>query len=405
MNPPRGRSPENEGLEKHVYWNNGTLVYKRRGYPQQQLGTDVDVANEAARQITALINGDTPMPDPLAKFKQRQARPTLPGGSPDICTVIDKWQAHWTEESRASKGTIENTGWRINRIKAALTGRDIHSITTADCAELLDTETRSEYPKVKSILVRMFAYAKEQGWYPSQWPNPAAETGTRRGKDKDRQRMTVEQYKAIDANAPAWIKRTMAIALYTLLRRSDLVRLRLDDTDPNYFLRDNVLHVIPQKSNTRNRKSGPSRLRWDLKEHPELAKLIQEARIESMRMRRCPFVICTQPERRTARARAIKQHEAQVLPSYLSKSFAKVRAQVIAETKLFEGYEPNQLPGIHEIRALGSHLLKKAKADPKKVQELMDHTDEKMTNHYQEGHEETWVDIALRGIVIGDKTA
>lgn len=46
-----------------------------------------------------------------------------------------------------------------------------------------------------------------------------------------------------------------------------------------------------------------------------------------------------------------------------------VRDKVVAEDTLFEEYETKHLPGIHEIRALGSYLLKKAKVDKKKVQE------------------------------------
>lgn len=400
MTPPRGRNPDNEGLAKYVYWNNGTLIYRRRGYPSQQLGADVAAANEMAEQITAMIDGTLPMPDPLAAFRERQARPTLPGGSPLVSDVLERYIEHWQAETKPAAATAQNTGWRVARIAAGIGGRQVHQITTADCAGLLEAETRSEYPKVKSLLVRMFAYAKEQGLYPSQWPNPAAETGVRRGKEKDRRRMTVEQYGAIYQRAPAWLQLAMSIALYTLLRRQDLVRLRLDDSDPGYFLRDNVLHVVPQKSHTSRRKAGPSRLRWDLRAHPELARLIQEARIASMAMGRCPFVVATLPERRTMRAREAKEHHCQVLPGFISRALAKARAQAMAETRLFEGYAPEELPGLHEIRALGSWLLEQGSADRKDVAELMAHTDEKMTAAYQSGHAETWTDIALQGAVV-----
>lgn len=403
--PPRGKNPENEELETYVHRNNGTLVYRRRGYPPQQLGNDVATANELARQITAMINGEIALPDPLETYRERMQRPTLPGGSPALMVVADAWEAHWRAEERPAKGTIDNTGWRLARIKNHFPDRELHSITTAEIAALLETETRSEYPKIKSVLVRMFVYAKEQGWYPSQWPNPAGETGNRRGKEKDRERMSVPQYEAIYQRAPAWLQRTMATALYTLLRRGDLARLRLDDTDPNYFLRDNVLHAIPQKSKTRKRKGGPSRLRWDLREHPHLATLVHEARIESMALGRCPFMICTKPERITAAAKAVKVHHAQVLPARISRALAEARALAIAETDLFEGYTAEQLPGLHEIRALGSWLLKKSKADQKAVSELMAHTDEKMTEGYQSDHEEEWVTVGLRGAIIDQKTA
>ena len=63
--------------------------------------------------------------------------------------------------------------------------------------------------------------------------------------------------------------------------------------------------------------------------------------------------------------RRAKVHEAQVLPRYLTGEFAAARARAFDETEPFNGYKPNELPGLHEIRALGSWLLKKAKADQK----------------------------------------
>jgi integrase len=48
-----------------------------------------------------------------------------------------------------------------------------------------------------------------------------------------------------------------------------------------------------------------------------------------------------------------------------------------------------------------SWLLKQSKADQKAVQELMAHTDEKTTGHYQNDHEEQWVTMGLKGAEIG----
>jgi integrase len=54
-------------------------------------------------------------------------------------------------------------------------------------------------------------------------------------------------------------------------------------------------------------------------------------------------------------------------------------------TELFEGLTGRQLPTLHEIRALSSHLYARAGYDVSAVQYLMAHTDPDMTRAYQKG--------------------
>jgi hypothetical protein len=55
--------------------------------------------------------------------------------------------------------------------------------------------------------------------------------------------------------------------------------------------------------------------------------------------------------------------------------------------------EARDVTGLHEVRALGSHLYEIAGYDIK--EELMSHTDEEMTKLYQAGHAEQWTAINL----------
>jgi len=106
---------------------------------------------------------------------------------------------------------------------------------------------------------------------------------------------------------------------------------------------------------------------------------------------RCPFIIHRQPDRLTARASDALdggrlEHHAQVLPDYASKRFNRARAIAAAQTNLFDGLAARELPTLHEIRALSSHLYAKAGYDVATVQDLMAHTDPDMTRAYQKGH-------------------
>jgi integrase len=108
----------------------------------------------------------------------------------------------------------------------------------------------------------------------------------------------------------------------------------------------------------------------------------------SLQVGRCPFIVHRVPARRTKRtadallARRL-EHHAQVLPEYASKAFDKARAGAIMATELFEGLTGRQLPTLHEIRALSSHLYATAGYDVSAVQYLMAHTDPDMTRAYQ----------------------
>jgi len=56
--------------------------------------------------------------------------------------------------------------------------------------------------------------------------------------------------------------------------------------------------------------------------------------------------------------------------------------------------KPRERPTFHEIRALGAWLYEKQGFDRSGyVQQLMAHADEKMTEHYQSGHEQKWVRV------------
>ncbi|WP_365693010.1 tyrosine-type recombinase/integrase [Pseudomonas sp.] len=55
-------------------------------------------------------------------------------------------------------------------------------------------------------------------------------------------------------------------------------------------------------------------------------------------------------------------------------------------------------PTFHEIRVLGAWLYEQQKFPQEYIQALMGHSDEKMTKHYQEGHEENRVRRSKRRI-------
>lgn len=175
----------------------------------------------------------------------------------------------------------------------------------------------------------------------------------------------------------------MTLAFHLALRRVDLVNLRFDDAHDGRI-------VSPiRKTDTEARELESTSVDFPI--HPDVQRIITEARRSSLRLGSCPFIVHRQPERRTKRASDAldggrMQHPAQVLPDYATKAFNKARRTACNSTDAFEGLAGRQLPTLHEIRALSSHLYSKAGYDVSAVQDLMAHTDPDMTRAYQKGH-------------------
>ncbi len=87
-----------------------------------------------------------------------------------------------------------------------------------------------------------------------------------------------------------------------------------------------------------------------------------------------------------------KEHYTQLTSDYISRAFSMLRDK----TGLFSELDPKNRPTFHEIRSLGIALYKDAGIDP---QALAGHTNPKMTNEYQKGHNIKWTH-ALADLII-----
>jgi hypothetical protein len=67
------------------------------------------------------------------------------------------------------------------------------------------------------------------------------------------------------------------------------------------------------------------------------------------------------------------------------KAVNRFRQLAAERTNLFDGLETREMPTLHEIRALSSHLYAKAGYQVSAVLELMAHTDPDVTRAYQKG--------------------
>ena len=95
--------------------------------------------------------------------------------------------------------------------------------------------------------------------------------------------MTLAQFRAIYHVAPAWLQWLMTLGFHLALRRVDLVRLRFDD-----IVGDRVVSPI-RKTDTQAPEIEATSVGFPI--HPDVRRVIAQARVSSLRANRCPFRI------------------------------------------------------------------------------------------------------------------
>lgn len=206
--------------------------------------------------------------------------------------------------------------------------------------------------------------------------------------DSKKERLTVSAFWAIYDKAGAmgmeYLQIAMGISLVTTWRRGDLCHLRFDR-----HLVDGKLGKAISKSHEKLGARKGANLRWTVDQQPLLSALIRRARELSLMHGRCPFIVSMKPERRVMGDTKI--HYAQVLPRRLSDAFTEARDA----TKIFDHLSSEHRPTFHSVRALASYLYKLTGYDVETVQQMMAHTHEEQTEHYQWGHDIEWTDIDM----------
>jgi len=176
----------------------------------------------------------------------------------------------------------------------------------------------------------------------------------------------------------------MSLCLLTTMRRGDFCTVRLDKD-----IIDNKLCKGISKSIEKAQNGIGEYLRFDLSDYHELRKTINRAREHSLKNSRCPYVVSHRYEKHNPSK--VRSHKCQVLPGFFTNKFAEVRDSL----PKFQNMPEKNRPGIHEVRALSSHLLKKSGYAPEEIMQMMAHTDVEMQKVYQAEHEIEYTDISM----------
>ncbi|WP_444891236.1 tyrosine-type recombinase/integrase [Microbulbifer sp. DLAB2-AA] len=270
----------------------------------------------------------------------------------------------------------------------------IHKAKLADLRKWWESLTYHQQHARRSEFNKFFNFLMAEGLYKLE-SNPFTTADDRprlleKGKPtKKRQRLTLEAYWTIYEKAGELgyeaLQVAMGISMLTTMRRSDICELNFEK-----HLQGDHLRKTINKSEAQRDSLAASHLSFNLKTHQQLNKLINRARELSLRNYRCPYILSHTPKQR--RTGKTKEHVCQVSPDRLSDMFTEVRNA----TGLYIGLPKNHTPpSFHEVRSLASDRFKRMGYDVKSVQQLMAHTDERVTQSYQAGHGIDYEEISI----------
>ena len=322
-----------------------------------------------------------------------------------ISTHVDRY-IKWREEydpKLKGKESWRNRCYAMRGFAKHFTETKINHLTLANLRPWWEALGYHQQHSRRAEFNKLFNYFASQGLIPRLDFNPFTTADDRprlleKGKPPViRDRLDIQSFWTIYRKAEELgylgLQIAMGISLVTTMRRADLCELRLDEHVSETHLRKTI-----NKSEAQRDAISVVHLEFAFSHHPHLKRLIKRARELSLINQRCPYVISHTPKQR--RLGKSKEHVCQVLPDRLSDMFAEVRDACHLYPAKSDTYSP---PTFHEIRSLASDRYRACGHDVKAVQELMAHTDERVTRVYQAGHgiEYTPITISLTAEVLG----
>lgn len=364
---PRRRLAKNRDLPTNLYAMRAKgVTYYRYRHPKtgayHGMGSHKSNACDAARQLNSILVKESDLVGQVVGTANQ-----------DINHLIGRFQKEHLIEKELAPSTLQIINYRLGRIGRDIGSKQVDHVDVQQIAQYLDENfERDAYVKHRAVLVELFRFAVMKGLYPAEWGNPAQTTYAKTDYAKQRTRLTLEQFRKIRTAAPDWLQIAMEIAIVTLQGRAEVINMRFED------YQNQTIRVVRQKIS----KHEHSHLEIHC---PELESIVRRARLSGIAS---PYIVHRRPKRK--KPAESRDHWTKLTPNQFTEQFRKYRDESGACSHL----PREQRPTFHEIRSLGSWLYKQAGYENESyIQPLMAHADEKMTEHYQKGHEREWVRV------------
>ena len=266
-----------------------------------------------------------------------------------IPDLLEKFVSDYLPLKEYAPSTLKGVITKVNKIKVEFTGKRLQEITVLTLKDYLEPFTPHSRKHNRLLWIEIYKYAISEGVVEA---NVAERTLTKKIPKRQRDRLTLEQYKKIHNIAPEWFQIAMDAALLTLQRREDLVNIKHTDFDSG------ILSLIQNKTGTGLKITANSALE-------SIFKRSMQTTIHS------PYLLHRKPEKVRREYIKMKNHWTQITSEMLTRQFKKLRDEVLDSTATW-----------YEIKSLGGRMLIDQGHDTAFVQMLMGHAKPSTTQIY-----------------------
>lgn len=352
---PRKRTTSRKGWPANLYPNRDGFKYRNpRTKAETYLGTDKAKAFAAAVKANAIL------------MQANDLVSKITGTDKTVSDAIKVFRADDMPARKWAESTAAEYEIVLRKIERLGGSREVKSFDVRESATFIRSATDSVRGRqtLRLVLGWIFDGAVHEGWIDD---NPIWRT-RKFTFERQRERLTLDVYRAVWAAAPGWLQNAMDVSLLTLLRREDVATLKFADE------RAGALWVVPAKT------EDSTLVKLKITVTDELAALLARCRDNVV----SPYVVHRLPERARGRDKRAKgrDHQTQAMPDQITREFKKVRDSI--------GVTGKNSPTFHEVRSLGGALLMERGWTLEQVQALMGHASESMTKVYLEGHDTPW---------------
>jgi integrase len=282
--------------------------------------------------------------------------------------TVEQWvplyKELWIEATKPAASTLRQAGVYLNRILACeFAWMRLKEVGVHHIAKLVE-ETEKRVGSSTALMLRarlhdMFRMAETRGFIDAG-TNPVTATYTPSRKVA-RERLTLEQFHLIYAQAPDWVQCAMNLALLTAQRRDDITSMKFADYKKGF------LYVEQGKG------QGRVKLQLDGKVGLDKVKMTIEDAVNGCRNR-----VLSQYMVHHSRRVGMATPGSKANSNALSTAFtlALTKAKITAE----EGRTP---PTFHEIRSLSERLYRE-QYGAEFAQAILGHANASMTDKYDD---------------------
>jgi integrase len=367
----RKRLAKNRGFPPNLYQNPAGYFYYINPQSKKQKGLGRDRANAFSEARAANAALATMAPAPLADWVLGKVDYTLTEWLPI-------YKAAWAEQSEKppAAATMRSCTMYVKRLAMAdFAWMRVREITVAHCADFIDA-VKKESGSATAIALRarmgdVFRMAETKGLI-KVGENPITATYAP-SRTVKRERLSLEQFRAIREHAQPWLQRAMDLALVTAQRRDDVAEMKWADW------KDGHLHIVQGKGRgaVKLRQDGRIRL---AKVGLSIAEAIQNCRDLIV----SPYIV------HHAQHRGRAKPGQRLSANGLSNAFQMARDEA-GITASEEGRTP---PSFHEIRSLAERLYKE-EFGAAFAQAMLGHKNASMTEKYDDLRG-GWLSIAAK---------